>query len=196
MPADPEPARLHVTGVILAGGKARRMQGKDKGLLPYRNAPLIECVISRLRPQVDDLLINSNRNPDEYARFGFPLVSDIHEGYLGPLAGICGALHCAAPGLLVCVPCDSPQLHPELVARLAEAFSDPDVEIAVATSEGRMQPVFAAFRTELFDSLDSFLREGGRKVDQFYARHVCREISFDRPECFRNINTPEELESP
>ena len=193
MSAPPSPEHARRTGVILAGGQARRMQNRDKGLLPYRGRPLVAHAIARLRPQVDQLLINAGRNHSEYARFGYPLVADSHAGFLGPLAGICAALRCAPPGAVVCVPCDCPQLHPQLASRLLAAFADGEARIAVAVSGGRMQPVFAAFCTGLADDLETFLEEGGRKVDAFYARHACREVAFDHPECFRNINTPEEL---
>ena len=187
------PAPLRRTGVILAGGRARRMQGRDKGLLPYRGRPLIAHAVARLRPQVDQLFINAARNRPAYERFGQPLVADRPAGFLGPLAGVCGALHRAPPGALVCAPCDCPQLHPQLASRLLAALAGAEAQIAVAVADGRMQPVFAAFRTELAGALEAFLQEGGRKVDTFYARHACREVAFDHPECFRNINTPEEL---
>ena len=41
-----------ISAVILAGGKARRMNGADKGLQLLQNKPLISHVIERLQPQV------------------------------------------------------------------------------------------------------------------------------------------------
>ena len=55
-----------ITGVILAGGQARRMQGQDKGLVLLNNKPMIEYVIENLKPQVGELVINANRNLDTY----------------------------------------------------------------------------------------------------------------------------------
>ena len=76
-----------ITGVVLAGGQGSRMGGVDKGLVPFRGRPLVEHVIERLRPQVDTILINANRNPEAYAAFGHPVISDEIEGFAGPLAG-------------------------------------------------------------------------------------------------------------
>ena len=73
---DDSALRDRLTGLILAGGRARRMGGEDKGLLPYRGRPLIEHAIERLRPQASALAINANRSRAAYARFGFPVVAE------------------------------------------------------------------------------------------------------------------------
>jgi len=51
-----------ITGLILAGGRAQRMGGIDKGLIPFHRKPLIETTIQRLKAQVGPILINANRN--------------------------------------------------------------------------------------------------------------------------------------
>ncbi|HEV8261552.1 MAG TPA: NTP transferase domain-containing protein, partial [Burkholderiales bacterium] len=51
-----------VTGVILAGGLGRRMGGVDKGLQLLNGRPMAARVLSRLAPQVDEVLINANQN--------------------------------------------------------------------------------------------------------------------------------------
>ncbi len=76
-----------VTGLVLAGGQGSRMGGVDKGLQPFRGRPMVAHVIERLAPQVDELLINANRNSDEYARFGHRVIADEIAGFAGPLAG-------------------------------------------------------------------------------------------------------------
>ena len=95
-----------LTGMILAGGKARRMGGQDKGLIPYQGRPLIAHVLERLEPQVQAILINANRSHDQYAQFGHPVIADAEGGFLGPLAGILAGLRAAQTELLLCVPCD------------------------------------------------------------------------------------------
>ncbi|HEY7842005.1 MAG TPA: NTP transferase domain-containing protein, partial [Gammaproteobacteria bacterium] len=77
-----------VTGVVLAGGAARRMGGSDKGLIRLAGRPMIEYVLDALRPQVDGILINANRNPDQYARYGIAVIADERTGFQGPLAGM------------------------------------------------------------------------------------------------------------
>ena len=78
--------RPNITGVILAGGRSSRMGGNDKGLIPLNGKPLYQHVIDRLRPQVEDLLINANRNQAFYQESGIPVINDIITGFVGPLA--------------------------------------------------------------------------------------------------------------
>ena len=66
-----------IAGVILAGGRATRMGGGDKGLLPLAGRPILARVIDRLRPQVDALALNANGDPARFAPFGLPVVPDV-----------------------------------------------------------------------------------------------------------------------
>ena len=182
-----------LTGMILAGGKARRMGGQDKGLIPYQGRPLIAHVLERLEPQVQAILINANRSHDQYAQFGHPVIADAEDGFLGPLAGILAGLRAAQTELLLCVPCDSPEIGPDLATKLASPFAQAGARVAVASCAGRLQPVFAVLHTDLSEALDDFLRHGGRKIDEFYDAQGFEEISFENPDEFRNINTHEEL---
>lgn len=182
-----------LTGMILAGGMARRMGGQDKGLIPYQGRPLIAHVLERLEPQVQTILINANRSHDQYAQFGHPVIADAEDGFLGPLAGILAGLRAARTELLLCVPCDSPEIGPDLAAKLASPFAQAGTRIAVASCAGRLQPVFAVLQADLSDALDDFLRRGGRKIDEFYGAQGFEEIPFGNPDEFRNINTHEEL---
>lgn len=193
MPADPAPA-APLTGVILAGGQARRMGGRDKGLIEYRGRPLLAHVIERLAPQVDTLLVNANRNRAQYAAFGHPVIADAAGGFLGPLAGILAGLQEAQAGLVLVAPCDSPHVSRDLAARLAAPLADAGTGGAVACCEGRMQPVFAILRTALAEPLAAFLQQGGRKIDMFYAAQAIVEVPFEDAYAFRNINTPEDLQ--
>ena len=185
--------RDRLTGLILAGGRARRMGGEDKGLIPYQGRPLIEHALERLRPQVATLAINANRSRAAYARFGFPVVADAEAGFLGPLAGMLAGLRFADTELVLCAPCDCPGIASDLGARLAAALADGGAPVAVAASGGKMQPVFALLRCGLADALAEFLAAGGRKIDRFYEQQGCVEVPFDDPDAFRNINRPEDL---
>ena len=82
----------NITAVILAGGKGRRLEGQDKGLVVYQDKPLIQHVIERIQPQVANIVINANRNQEEYKRFGFPVISDEMSDFQGPLAGFSTAM--------------------------------------------------------------------------------------------------------
>ena len=188
----PEP--VAVTGVVLAGGQGSRMGGIDKGLREFRARPLVGHAIERLAPQVDELLINANRNVDAYERFGYPVISDEIEGFAGPLAGFERALAHAKGELVVTVPCDSPFLPMDLVRRLGEALRSRDADLAVAKTGGQAHPVFSLMKRGVHASLRDFLASGQRKIDRWYGALSVVEVAFDHePEAFLNINTLDEL---
>jgi molybdenum cofactor guanylyltransferase len=182
-----------VTGVILAGGMARRMGGQDKGLVELAGRPLVEWVIAALRPQVAALIVNANRNHARYRDYGFPVVADRMTDFQGPLAGFASALAVAETPWIVTVPCDGPYPAPDLVARLCAALTQAQVQIAVAADARRLQPVHALLSRALAADLDAFLASGERKIGCWYDRHRTVTVDFsDRPECFVNINSADE----
>jgi molybdenum cofactor guanylyltransferase len=183
-----------VTGVVLAGGAARRMGGSDKGLVRLAGRPMIEYVLDALRPQVGSLLINANRNPDQYGRYGVPVIADERAGFQGPLAGMAAAMQSARTEFMVTAPCDSPFVPADLVRRLAAALETGGADISVAYAEGRLQPVFSLLRTALLGSLVEYLDSGDRKIDLWFSlqRTVTADFS-DLPEAFLNINTPDDV---
>ncbi len=184
-----------ITAVILAGGRGRRMGGKDKGLIEINGLPLIEHVVSAVAPQVGQLFINANRNIEEYRHYGFPVVSDTMADYQGPLAGFASNMAVAETDYIVTIPCDSPLLPADLVQRLVHALQNEDAELAVAHDGKRLQPVFALIKVSLLPSLQEFLQRGDRKIDLWYAEHKMAKADFsDVPETFLNINTPGDQE--
>lgn len=185
-----------ITGVILAGGRATRMGGVDKGLVALAGRPMVEHIIERLRPQTAALMINANRSHDVYKRYGLPVVADRVGDYAGPLAGMASALQAAETDWIISVPCDSPLVPPDLVARLWTAMQQDQAELAVAFGSERMQPVFALLPRTLLPSLENFLDSGERKIDRWYASHKTALAHFDdRPEAFLNVNTVEERDA-
>lgn len=183
-----------ITGLVLAGGRGTRMGGVDKGLIEAMDRPLIAWVLERLRPQVGPVLINHARNAERYAGFGHPLVTDRHEGFCGPLAGIASGLLRAETPLMLTAPCDTPGLREDLGPRLFSALVRDDAAIAVAHDGEWLQPLFMLLRTDLRDSLDAFLEQGGRKVDKWFALHRVSRVDFsDWGQAFANVNTAEEL---
>ncbi len=194
MPASEKIDTAAITGLMLAGGMGRRMGGVDKGLLALDGAPMASRVLERLRPQVGSLLINANRELDEWKRFGLPVVSDEIGGFSGPLAGVhAGLLACSTPWLLT-VPCDSPFFPQDLAIRLAAAIEASGCDLAVARCAGRLQPVFAQLRRELLPSLDAFLRGGEHKMAHWIEQTAFVPVDFDDTAAFANINTPADLD--
>jgi len=183
-----------VAGVVLAGGLGRRMGGVDKGLRPLRGRPMVEWVLERFSPQVDEVLINANQHIEEYSAFGWPVVPDRVAGFVGPLAGLHAALAATSSPLVATVPCDSPFLPLDLVERLKAALLQHSADLAAARAGERTHPVFCVCRSTLLPRLEAFLAGGGRKVEQWQGTVAAVEVDFeDQAEAFSNINTPEEL---
>lgn len=191
------PALQDITGLVLAGGRASRMGGVDKGLQPYLGRPLVQHALQRLAPQVGALMINANRNLDAYAGFGVPVVNDGLPGYPGPLAGLAAGLEHCRSSFLVSVPCDSPHFPLDLVQRLASGLAAAHADIALASSvedgTARTQPVFCLLRASLAGRLREHLAAGERKVDRWTARHRCVTVTFDDARAYANANTADEL---
>jgi molybdenum cofactor guanylyltransferase len=183
-----------VTGVVLAGGQGRRMGTIDKGLVLLRGVPMVRHVLDRLEPQVDQVLINANQHGAEYAAFGHRVIADAIDGFAGPLAGLHVGLTAAAHPLVATVPCDSPFLPADLVARLHAGLVAEGADLAVARTFNQPHPVFALVRRDVLPHLTQFLSTGGRKIDAWYATLATVEIAFDdEADAFRNINTVDEL---
>ncbi len=183
-----------VTGLILAGGQGRRMGGVDKGLQPLRGRPMVAWVLERIAPQVTEVIVNANQNQAEYARLGCRVIGDEIGGFAGPLAGLQAGLKANVHPFLVTVPCDSPFLPLDLVARLHAALIANHADLAVAKTGDQPHPVFSLVRESLAGHLTAFLQGGGRKIDAWYASLKVVEVPFDdQPDAFSNINTPEEL---
>ena len=182
-----------VTAVILAGGMARRMDGVDKGLIELNGRPMIEYIIEALKPQVDNIVINANRNLEQYRRYGYPVVEDIMGDYFGPLVGMASGLQACSSERILTVPCDSPFVPPRLAEKLDTALREQDAELSVANDSERMQPVFAMLHRYLLPSLLAYLDAGGRKIDTWYSEHKMALADFsDWPDTFININTPQD----
>ncbi|HUP94693.1 MAG TPA: molybdenum cofactor guanylyltransferase MobA [Burkholderiales bacterium] len=194
MNSDGRRPRPAVTGIVLAGGQGRRMGGVDKGLKLLGGKPMAQWAIERLAPQVDEILINANQNLDEYRAFGHAVIPDAIGGFAGPLAGLHRGLTEARHDLVATVPCDSPFLPPDLVARLLGALEAHNAELAVARTGDQPHPVFCLCRRSVLPGLNAFLEQGGRKIDAWYAALKVVEVAFDdEPDAFSNINTEAEL---
>ena len=183
-----------ITAVVLAGGRARRMGGEDKGLVEVAGRPMVAHTIDALRPQSAEVLVNANRNADAYrAITGCRVIADTVDGFAGPLAGMASALEASATRLLLTAPCDSPLVAAELGSRLHAAMARDDAEIAVAHDGERMQPVFALLARGLLPDLLAFLAAGERKIDTWYAtRHAVTADFSDILDTFLNVNTPQD----
>ena len=187
-------SNTQATGVILAGGQARRMGGIDKGLVELAGVSMCKIVIDLLAPQVAEVLVSANRNIETYRGYGVRVIEDEISGYLGPLAGLASAMRAANTPWVITVPCDGPFLSEVYVARMS-AEDDGQIDVVVARDAERLQPTFMMARVELLENLMRFLESGERKIDKWFAMHRFTTADFsDTPDCFLNINSPEDRE--
>jgi molybdopterin-guanine dinucleotide biosynthesis protein A len=185
-------------GVILAGGRAARMGGGDKGLLPLGDTTILDRVVGRLGRQVSPLALNANGDPARFARFGLPVLGDSVAGYPGPLAGVLAGLDWAAAlGLdaVVTVAADTPFFPEDLVVRLGHAAETAGTPVVLAATSSGRHPTFGLWRVDLRGDLRRSLRDGTRKVMDWADRHGAATAMFpDTPvDPFLNVNTPEDL---
>ncbi|PDQ20836.1 molybdenum cofactor guanylyltransferase MobA [Mesorhizobium sanjuanii] len=194
-----------IAGIILAGGRSRRMGGGDKSLLALGGDSLLDHVASRFAPQVGPLALSANGDPARFAGIELPVLADVVEGFAGPLAGILTALEWAAADTsceaLATAAGDTPFLPRDLVERLVAAAGARPGSIAVACSGGKWHPTFALWPTEARAALRRFLvDEDIRRVSAFIERHGFVEVEFSllksgehEIDPFFNINTPDDL---
>src|SRR5262245_19869531 len=129
------------------------MGGVDKGLKLLRGKPMVAWALERFAPQVDEVLINANQNLDTYAGFGHPVIPDEIGGFAGPLAGLHRGLSVAQHELVATVPCDSPFLPHDLIARLRAALEARGADVAVARTGEQPHPVFCLCRKQVLPGL-------------------------------------------
>jgi molybdenum cofactor guanylyltransferase len=189
-----------IAGVILAGGRATRMGGGDKGLLPLGGHPILVHVIDRLAPQVAALALNANGDPARFAAFALPVLADSVPGHAGPLAGVLAGLDWAAgqgARAIVTAAADTPFFPRDLVAALSAAAAAAGTPLAMATTPGAERPdrhpTFGLWPVALRDDLRAALAAGLRKVVAWTEPHGCAAAAFPDPDAFFNVNTPEDL---
>lgn len=188
-------------GVILAGGRAARMGGGDKGLRVVGGRRLMDHVIDRLTPQCGLLAINANGDPGRLAGFGLPVLPDSLPDHPGPLAGVLAGLDWAAAqgaGAIVTAAADTPFFPADLVARLQAAAGPSGLCLAASPDEtGKVQrhPTFGLWPVALRDDLRAALVGGLRKIVIWTDAHGGTLARFDSDpfDPFFNVNTPEDI---
>ena len=185
---------MPISAIILAGGRATRMNGIDKGLVLLQQKPLIAHVITRLTPQVSEILINANREISQYRTFCLPVLQDEQPDFIGPLAGFSLGLKYCKSDYLLTVPCDSPNLPSDLAQRLMLNLLEHQADIAVASSHGNVHPVFCLCKKSVLTSLTDYILQGERRVSSWQKSQRYIEVDFsDDSDAFVNLNTFEDL---
>ncbi len=179
-----------ISCIILAGGEGKRVGSVDKGLLEYKNKPLIEHIINTMAQQVDDIVISANRNTERYKHYSKKVISDESEKYLGPLAGIDAALpHCAHDWVMI-VACDIPFLPDDIIDKFL--LNRTDSNLYIAESDKKFQLVMLLHK-KLHDSIKRSLSEGQLRLMRWAKSQQPEIIVFQDDKVFKNFNNHEDF---
>ncbi|MEY8881156.1 molybdenum cofactor guanylyltransferase MobA [Donghicola sp. XS_ASV15] len=186
--------------VILAGGKATRMGGGDKGLRTIGGKPLLDHVLDRMRPQSGPIALNANGDPERFVGYGLTVLPDTLPDHPGPLAGVLAGLDWAAANghdAIVTAAADTPFFPADLVDRLQQAAGPSGLALA-ATREGEKiwrQPTFGLWPVALRGDLRDALQNGLRKIVMWTDQHDAGLAIFDTDpvDPFFNVNTPDDI---
>lgn len=192
---------LHqITALILAGGKASRFNGEDKGLIQFLGKPMIQHIIDSLKTQVSQIIISANRNIEQYKDFGYPVVQDPTSDLTklqGPLAGIHQGLILSTTPWVVLSACDTPFIPLNYCETMIQAIKldleKPSEKIVVATCQNKLQPLFALIPTEFKHELASALSKQQFKVGQWISSMPHITLDFPDNSMFTNINSTQDL---
>jgi len=189
-------------GVILAGGRSRRMGGSRKALLEIDGQALLARVVAHLKPSVEPLLLSCERATREFDEFGLEVVTDLLPGFRGPLMGLYSALqHLADKGYdngLVLCPCDAPFIPHNLVQVLNDAVQSDEKPVVMICYQGVVQPTFSLWQTHHLPTIREAVVKrgmGGLKHVLTSLPHIVVDWPPSEPPPFFNVNTPEDLKT-
>jgi molybdopterin-guanine dinucleotide biosynthesis protein A len=196
--------------IILAGGEGKRMDGEDKGFVLYKNKSLIESVIEKIKPQVDNIVISANRNIERYKKFGYPVVTDVDSIsnqkndkniYQGPLAGIAAALPLCTNEWVFIIACDMPLISDTIVSLLQNSLDTNNLKtdnsnnqktIAIAEVNKKFQ-LAMLLNKNLLPSIQLSLKNDQLKLMQWVKSNTIKPVSFSTENEFRNFNYSKDL---
>ena len=179
-------------GLILAGGRSTRMGGNDKAFISLKGKLLLAHLLDRLKPQVDEIVINSNVDMERFHKFDAPVIPDILRGYLGPLAGIHAGLTAFPDDYLLTVAVDLPFIPRDLAARLK---TQSDGSHCCYASDGKNHALAILWPPGMAIAVENFLKEGKHSIRDWLALHGTPVVFQPTPDADIqfNINSPEDL---
>lgn len=193
------PSMENTLGLVLAGGRATRMGGVNKGLVLFRGEPMAGRIIRTLAGQVSRVWVSANRDAQAFVSLGAQKVfADVLEGFPGPLAALDSLNECLKTEKakdvewVLTVPCDVPLVPETLLDVLAEAF---DGRSAYTIEMGGFdQNTISLVHVSALEAVRPFLAAGDRKLGLWFERLGREHVHWTGEEsAFANINSHEEL---
>lgn len=185
---------MKLLGVILSGGKSSRM-GEDKGLIKYKDKPMVEYSIDLLKPICDEIVISTNSL--DYIDFGFQTIPDLIPN-IGPIGGIFSVMNMLKADYYLFVSCDMPNLSISVAEELVELKTKAEI-IVPRHSEGKQEPLFAVYSFSVLEQIKKQIEKENYKLMDLLK--VCNTDFYDVPNkllqvnsrMFENINTPKDV---
>lgn len=192
-----EKIKPFTVALILAGGQATRMKGKDKGLVLFSQKPLIEHVINHISSQTHSIIISANRNIDRYQQYGYPVISDLPDyTQMGPLSGLISFAenHIKDYQYVLLTPCDTPFLPPNLATTLYnDLILHKECHACYARTTDGLHPSICLIETKFLHNLKTHLSSGQRKLRCWLDTCPASTVMFDNNLAFININDKKTL---
>lgn len=181
---------MSVTGLLLCGGKSRRM-GSPKPLLPFEGSTFVEHRLKSLRQLFQEVLIVAN-SPSEYDDFG-AVVKDIIPDR-GPLIGILSGLLVSRNEYCFVIACDMPLVDNKLIRQLCALRKENNADAVVAKHEQGIEPLLAVYSRNIIERLEEYIFSGQSRAQDFLAGIHCNYFdlppSDNRLPAYFNVNTP------
>tara|TARA_A100001011_G_C14301807_1_gene841127 strand:- start:45 stop:665 length:621 start_codon:yes stop_codon:yes gene_type:complete len=185
--------------VILAGGESKRFGGGFKTFYKINNKSIFERILKILKKNKIEIVINANKNHEQFKKFNLPIIKDKKKGFLGPLAGIHSSIDWClnkyqTKEWVFTVPSDTPFLPDNLLNHFCNKLNQ-NVQILVARSNKKVHPVVSMWNVNLLKSLEKELNQNNRKIMNLVEKHNFNFVDFDFEivDPFFNINTVEDL---
>jgi molybdopterin-guanine dinucleotide biosynthesis protein A len=187
---------LPATGVILAGGRSRRM-GRDKAFLPGRKKTLLEDTLSVMTGLFPEILLSGDA--PRLAAYGCRVLAD-ETPDRGPLGGLCTVLKAAAFDYVFLAACDLPFFSAAAVQELWRRGREAAGALAfMPTAAGRVHPLHAFYHRDLLPVLEENLRRGQLKLTRIFEAEPLTGVLCLAPftgelaaAIATNVNTPQE----
>ncbi|MFM9376404.1 molybdenum cofactor guanylyltransferase [Gordonia sp. VNK21] len=188
---------LNLAGIVLAGGRSRRM-GQDKASLDFQGRPMLDTVVDVVAQRCAPVLVTAAQTSAAYGQLGespnYQWVT-AEEAGTGPLGGLVAALDVAAgagaPAAFVCAT-DMPLIEPELIDELLRALT-PSVDAVIVRDGGRDHPMAGIYRTRVMPTLLGLIADGELRMLSAVDAIVTHRVGISNPRWLTNVDAPEDL---